>query len=994
MQFTLRSQTAQAAAPFALGFVFRQGDVPRGTEVYSRNARVQLTVRNRWPDGSLRFAQLAGSADLPAGQAVAIRLEKGTAATGTALTLADLKKTGATAEINCGSFGRVAWADTDWDQPFVSWVSGPLMSSWIYRRPVGSDAHLVAWLELRLYASGQVEVLPWIENGYLRVAAPINKAAIYSFSLGGQQRFSAQIDLKSHQRTVLIGGSALSWWLKGDPGVAMRHDPLYMQASEMVPTYRARLADDAGAVTSLVETFQPLQAGNFSYDGDYMPATGYQTPIGLLPQHDASYLTSGSDKAFGAVVRNGFSAGRYGIHYRDESTQRPLRFSKYPNLVISGGSGFKDSGASTLNQLTPTVQGGAPAAWDVAHSPSVGFMAYLVTGRYYFMEECQFAATTNYLGKTDNDDFRRASQGLVKPVGGAWDTRACAWDWRALVQALSITPDDDTVMRDEFVRVAEANIQYFHAMYVAQPNNPYGWVEPAENYSPPGFQASWQQDFVTASFGYSLCLGLPISDAMRTKLSEFFKWKAQSAVRRLGTKGEFWYINAAPYTMTISPVPSPDYRTGKGPWYPSDAAVYAATYAAAPNWLGNVEGTLAAEIIPGDRAQWGNLLTALAYAVRHGAPGAQAAYNRVLSADNWPALRDAFNTAPVWAVEPARQSPAWLAGVPLHTWVSIPGTEGAGGAAIDAYSGMAYNEQANEILIAAAGGHRDSADNRVVSLRLTDDQPRWRTRMAPTAVIKDNAAYYADGRPSARHLYHSIHFVAPLQRVMLFGARFVYGTGVTFNAVDAFNVDTQKWDPAGTWADTTGGPGACIVRATGEVWTSKLHRWQPGTKAWTDPVTVKVNEVDPLMWPIAHDSRRNQLFSLQSADGQGYGDPKIYSSRVDLAALKQTRVTLGPSEGLTQLTAERPAYAGMDYDAENDRFLFYSGQGAAAGRVYAVQPTDSDTGWQVTVLKLAGPTPPATPLSGVLSRFRYVPALKGFVLLAKADSPLWFFRVA
>ena len=30
-----------------------------------------------------------------------------------------------------------------------------------YRRPIGSDAHLVAWLEVRLYAGGAVEVLPW-----------------------------------------------------------------------------------------------------------------------------------------------------------------------------------------------------------------------------------------------------------------------------------------------------------------------------------------------------------------------------------------------------------------------------------------------------------------------------------------------------------------------------------------------------------------------------------------------------------------------------------------------------------------------------------------------------------------------------------------------------------------------------------------------------------------------------------------------------------------
>lgn len=996
MQFTLRSKSAQAAAPFALGFTFRRGQVPLGSEVYSRNARLQVNVRNRWPDGSLRFAQLSGTADLPADQTVAIRLETGSAVSGTALSLADLKKTGVKAEIDCGGFGRASWADADWDIPFATWVTGPLMSSWIFRRSVGTDAHLTAWLEVRLYVGGRVEVLPWIENGYLRVASPTNKLATYSFSLGGTQRFAGQIDLKSHQRTVLLSGSALSWWLSGDPGVTMRHDALYLQQTEMVPSYRSRLPDDASVLSNLAETFQPLQAGNLSYSNDDMGSAGYQAPIGLLPLHDVCYLTSGVEKAFGSVIRNGYSAGRYGIHYRDETTNRPLRFSRYPTLVLGSNSGFKDAGASTTNSFTPTVTAtGRPVGWDVAHSPSVGYLAYLLSGRFYFMEECQFAATTNYLGKTDSANSRGGSLGLVKPVGGAYQTRSCAWSWRTLVQALSVTPDDDATVRDEFVKVVEANIQDFHATYVAQPNNPFGWIEPGETYSIPQFGSSWQQDFVTAAFGYSLSLGLPVSETARGKLNEFFAWKARSVVRRLGPRGAFWYVNGAPYVLSISPSASPDYRTGKGPWYSTDAEVYAATFASPASWLSNVEGMMSSEIMPGERAYWGNLMPALSYAVRHGVPGAQAAYNRVLGSSNWPALRDAFNTQPVWAVEPARQSPSWLANAPLHTWISIPGTQGAGGSAVGAFSGMAYNEQTNEIVIAAAGGHNDSADNRVVSLRLTDDAPRWQIRMASSTVAKRDAAYYDDGKPTSRHLYHSIHFVPAIQRVMLFGARGVYGAGGTQISVDGFNLDTQRWDPAKTHPEVPGGQGgACMIRATGEVWSSGLYRWSPVTRNWSNPLTVRVNEGAALHWPISHDSRRNQLFALQWGDGQGYDGPLVYSSRVDLVTMKQTRVTIASSAALSQFTAEQPSYAGMDYDESNDRFLFYSGQGSAAGRVYAIQPTDSDAGWQMSILKLAGTPPPATPAAGVLSRFRYVPALKGFVVMVDTDLPLYFFKVA
>jgi hypothetical protein len=253
----------------------------------------------------------------------------------------------------------------------------------------------------------------------LNVPAPANKASTYSFSLGGSRRMSAAIDLKHHQRTTLISGTVLSYWLGVDPGVTPRHDMLYLQASELVPSYQASVATEALAVKRLVASFQPLQAGNFNYDGDSMASPGYQDPIGLLPQHDVLYLVSDADNAYSAVVRNGFSAGRYGIHYRDETTQRPLQFSRYPTLNIGDNQGFRDTGGSTNNRYTPSPSGGNPPGWDVAHSPSVGFLAYLITGRWYFMEEVQFATTANYLGNGDNAFLRTGSKGLVQ-------TCACA----------------------------------------------------------------------------------------------------------------------------------------------------------------------------------------------------------------------------------------------------------------------------------------------------------------------------------------------------------------------------------------------------------------------------------------------------------------------------------------------------------------------------------------------------------------------------------------
>lgn len=997
MQFSLVSTRTQARAPFCLGFAFRKGDIPAGSSVGSSLGDLQVISRTTWPDGSLKFAQLAGAADVAANTLLTVRLRRvdGAAGAGAPLTVADLKKTAVTAAFDAGTLGAASFAAADWDAPFATWASGPQMSSWIYRKPFGSDAHLVAWMEVRLFASGAVEVLPWVENGYLMVAGPTNKAATYTFKLGSTERFSAAIDLPHHCRTPLINGTALSYWLGTDPGVTTHHDVAYLQATELVPTYSARV-DPAGTVAKkLVETFSPLDKANFSYSNDSMPSSGYQEPIGLLPEHDALYLTCDSPGTYGAVVRNGFAAGRYGIHYRDEKTQRPLRFSQYPNLCLNPDSPVRDIGGSTKSQYTPKPAGKASPTWDAAHAPSVGYLAYLLTGRWYFMEQVQFAATLDYLGKGDNNVLRVGSLGLVKPCFGAWQTRACAWQWRTLAQALAVTPDTDTALRTELIECVQHNINDLHSTYVAQPNNPFGWIQPGEGYTNNmQFGAPWQQDFVTAAFGYSLSMGLPVSAAAATKLDAFFQWKARSAVMRLGTADGFWYVNGAPYTMSITNAGVPDFAGGKGPWLADDAAVYAATYASKPAWFGSTEGKLAAEILPGDRAQWGNLMTAMAYAVRHGVKGAGAAYQRVTSASNYGALRDAYNVAPVWSVVPARFLPAWLADKPLNTWFEIPGTAGAAGAAVDAYSGMAIEERTCEILIAAAGGHNDSYDNRVVSINLSADAPAWRQRMAPSTTYAINVPYYADGKPSSRHLYSSLHFVPQVNRLMLFGLRAAYGAAWNFAKLDAFNLDTNTWDATDTFPDLpVGYYGAGQIRATGEVISSGLKKWSPVDRKWTDLTTSPLP--DAVRWPIASDARRGQLFCLQWGDGQGADPQRMVASRVPHAGGQQVAVSFNPSSALTQWEAEKPMYAGMDYDPDQDRFLFYAGRGTAAGKVYVIKPNDGNV-WDMSLLETAAGSVKiaATPDAGLQNRLRYVPALRGFVLLARASANLYFLRTA
>ena len=656
MRFTLISPLTSTSAAFCIGYAFRKGDVPAGSSVVADIEHLQATPKNFWPDGSLKFAVIAGRAPLAADVPLTVNLSTGAPGAGSALSLADLRATGITAAIECGPFGMPVWSGTDWEAPFQAWIAGPEMSSWIYRKQVGGDTHLVAWLEVRLFAGGAVEVLPWIENGYLNVAGPTSKSTTYGFVLGGTRRFSAAIDLPNHCRTPLISGAAVSHWLDHDPQVTPKHDTDYLQSTAIVPAYRALVPSTAAVVATLPSTFSPLQQGN--YPGA-MGAGGYHRSIGLLPEWDVLYLTTESHQAYSGVIFNAFGAGRYGIHFRDETTHRPLRFSRYPYLVVGGGSGVSGRGAPTKGTYTPNASGTVPPIWASSHQPSVGFMAYLVTGRWYFMEEVQFAATLNYL--KNGDQTRNRSEGVFQTSVGANTTRGAAWAVRTLVQAAFVTPDTDSALRSEFLASLQANIDWLHTRYVAQPHNPFGWVQPYSDYTASAgdgvyFDAAWMQDFHTAAFGYAKAMEFELSPAGQTRLSEFFAWKARSIIGRLGggAPTDFLYADAAQYTIAVAPSDSPDFVTGHGPWHADWGAIYADTLKT-PN-PGSAAG-LRGAYYPEGTSYWGNLQPAIAYAVQHGVPGALEAYQRMTSASNWPQIIPTFDRNPVWSVYPLGQSP-------------------------------------------------------------------------------------------------------------------------------------------------------------------------------------------------------------------------------------------------------------------------------------------------------------------------------------------------
>ncbi len=656
---TLRvtSSSGGTGLPFSAGYAFRQGDIPSGKFITASNPSLrgfQAAVKNRWRDGSVKFAVLSGLIDLAANTEQELTIGWADVGPSTSpLSLADLKATGITASIAFGSFGSASWSGSAWDSPLLSPVSGPEMSSWVYRQAIGSDQHLVGWLEVRLYRGGAVEIVPWIENGYLLRAAPGERSGAATFAINGTARFSGNLTLYNHTRAVLANGEIFSHWLHGDPGISYKHDMGYLQLTELVPAYRGVTSVGSTILNGLVTNYVPLAQAN--YPGA-MGTAGYHPSIGPLPEWDVLYMTSNGDlRAWRAVQVNAYSAGRFGYHFRDENTNRAPRFSLYPNLVLGSGAGISDIGSSSKGQFTPAASGGVPPTFKSSHMPAIGYMAYLVTGRWYFLDEMQLLASAIYLKQSD--DVRSYGQGVLQTATGANTTRGAAWAIRALTDAAVMTPDNDLPLKSELIGSVESNIEWYYSRYIARPNNPLGLAAPYSDYTPGDGKtdyAIWMEDFLTWSFG-NIKATQAYGPGYQDKLDEFLAWKYRSIVGRFGANepGQWSYRNAAVYTLPYAPAERAncDWVGGTGPWYPDWGAAYAA------EGLSYTSGTtLLGSYIDSDgltTSYWGNAQPALAYAVEHNAAGALAAYDRMIGAPNWEAAAGRFNAdTPVWGVRP------------------------------------------------------------------------------------------------------------------------------------------------------------------------------------------------------------------------------------------------------------------------------------------------------------------------------------------------------
>ena len=238
----------------------------------------------------------------------------------------------------------------------------------------------------------------------------------------------------------------------------------------------------------------------------HMPGTGGRWEMEPYPAWSVAYLLSGAPKTYRALLHaDGNGAGAFYVHVRQNGAPGyDIRTVKQPPL----DRGYR----VPLYQLPDGTK--PPVQPDHAHAPSLGYVAYLLTGDRFYAEEMSFWASYQ-LGEWPHKGLRW--QGM---------DRAFAYGLRHVVDAAYVLPDEHPLLPTFVWGVNDCMTQMTRQL-----------VESGRKvHSPPGavFRCSgrtnwvnakrcsaWQYAWVVWSLGNAVDKGFPNAEAVRDWAAEY-----------------------------------------------------------------------------------------------------------------------------------------------------------------------------------------------------------------------------------------------------------------------------------------------------------------------------------------------------------------------------------------------------------------------------------------------------------------------------------------
>lgn len=557
--------------PVTFGQVFIDGAVGQGDSLQAYVGGVQVPTqvdrKATYADHSLRHAVVTVLLpQLDSKATPVVTLKKGGSVSDTAVTVGGLLSTSFSATVALTINGQQYTADArkllqsadamgqckPWSKICNVWLKGPLTSEWLVGGPIAADgsigSHIAVYFYIRAYASApggavnRARVNVVVENDWAYGANPQDITYSATIRVGDK---SFEVDGLKHY--FHARWHKVIWW-GGKPSVYAQLNTAYLQATGAVSKYAAiKPTDDflAGVIQSCAPMDHCDQTG-------HMGNAGSQPSIGPLPRWTTAYVLSMDERAYRWMLANDDGVGAYPFHYRDKQTDRPMTVIDHPYASIAYNTGSRFAPSAWQKDAFPVCSGCSdPDVFDIAHHPSIGYVPYMVTGDFYYLEELQF--TASYIGFWSNPGYRAPKGSDYKYLLAQPQVRGQAWAMRTMGDAAFITPDNDP-LKSYFKDIVSQNLNYYNAIYTDNADSnalhvvsnggalAYQYPEQSGDYN--GI-APWQDDFFTWAIGHLADQGF--SGAFR-----FLQWKAKFQVSLMSPESGYCWLLAAAYRLRVT----------------------------------------------------------------------------------------------------------------------------------------------------------------------------------------------------------------------------------------------------------------------------------------------------------------------------------------------------------------------------------------------------------------------------------------------------------
>jgi hypothetical protein len=669
LQFQNAGSRTLAAGVATFAQVFLRGELPRGAGLAARIAGgppqpVQLDVKTRWEDGSVRMAVLAlARPELAARRSVEVALVAAPPDERPPIALAE-----AIAGRNClvaisPAEGGGA-ANIDLFAALRESLAGRAPSYW-QRGALTTQARVtvpVGETSLRLVA----DVAAFPGGG---VAVELVFANDRAMELrGGRLNYNASVVLDGHLvvRETVDHGQYQAWhrrlatqpWHGGqgrlrpnEPSLNIRHDVSRLVAAAAIPRFDLTLRIPEEALQNFASAIaSPGWGAPLASHGvqRFMPAAGGRSDIGITNQNAAAWLLSQDARAAAFALAWAETAGAVPWRHWYATRGTWLNPLFYPQLWVQSRGGANPTGRPGDQRSTGLTQFYDRGDWaaEAAHQPDLSFVPYLLTGERWILDNLNAQAAWNTVynwpsgpdqpGERWNTVTRQFNL-VVRQV----EVRAAAWALRQLENAAWAAPDG-SVEQAHFRHFADANWQWLRAQ-IPEWTRLQGEVH---GYIPNGIWGGrlppWQQDYFASIAILAASRGNEVAMQILDWMKNFLIGRFEQAPAVFNPRDG---VASAPAIG----------RVAANGWVPNWDAV-------ASTWAGFGALTLAAnatngngwERSGGNFGMWG--LSSLA-GIWHltGDPRARAAYERLA------ALNPPYTTAADFAREPS--SPVTIPGI-------------------------------------------------------------------------------------------------------------------------------------------------------------------------------------------------------------------------------------------------------------------------------------------------------------------------------------------